>query len=88
MNKKKELIITGIVSFIALAILVALSIIVEVNNGKDGLDFSVRDFFYSIRGEKNGFLYYLAKMISQLSYTYIVIFYFIFGIFYTKLIRD
>ena len=85
MNKKKELIITGIVSFIALAILVTLSVIVEANNGNVGLDFSVRDFFYSIRGEKNGFIYYLAKMISELAYTYIIIFYFIFGIFYTKI---
>ena len=85
MNKKKELIITGIISFIALAILVTLSVIVQVNNGNVGLDFSVRDFFYSIRGEKNGFIYYLAKMISELAYTYIIIFYFIFGIFYTKI---
>ncbi len=84
MSKKKQLIITGIISFIALAILVMLSIIIKVNNGNIELDFNIRDFFYSIRGEKGGFVYFIARMITELAYTYIVIFYIIFGIFYTK----
>lgn len=85
MNKKKELIITAIISFIALAIFVTLAAILEKNNFNIVLDFNIRDFFYSIRGEKNGFLYYLAKIISELAATYIIIFYFVFGIFYTKI---
>lgn len=85
MNKKKELIITAVISFIALAILVTLVAILEKNNFNIRLDFSVRDFFYSIRGEKNGFLYYLAKLISELAATYIIIFYLVFGIFYSKI---
>lgn len=38
-----------------------------------GVDTAVRDFFYNIRGEKNGFFYYFFRILTECGYVYVIV---------------
>ncbi len=80
---KKSLKISGFIA--AFVVYILLSILVYyTKNEPSGFDVWFRDFAYSIRGEKYGFMYWCFRIITEFgNYVFIGIIFIIFGI-YTK----
>ena len=71
---KKKLIIFSSIAIISIILFIILAAI--VNNDittPTKLDISCRDFFYNIRGNKDGFLYYFNLILTKLASAYAVI---------------
>lgn len=84
---KKKLIIFSVIAAISLLIFIILALILNNNdiNTPTQFDISIRDFFYNIRGEKGGFLYWTSKIITELGNTYFIIILAVVLIIITKL---
>ena len=66
MEKKKWWLLPAILGGVSLIILVAFIIALTKNNIEPLIvDIAVRDFFYSIRGEKGGFMYWLFRILTE-----------------------
>ena len=82
---KKQIIIFSIIAAISLLIfIIIVAIIGNDINTTSQLDIAIRDFFCSIRGSKNSFLFYFCRILTELGYTYFVIFIGVILLIYTK----
>ena len=71
MNKKENIIIASILA-VALIVFISVCILIKLNS-LPNMDIVWRDFAYSIRGDKGGFLYWLFRMITEFGYIYIMV---------------
>ena len=73
--------------FIACAIIfIFLAILIYFNRVEPiAIDVVIRDFAYKIRGEKYGFVYWLARIVTEFGYFVIIVLFLLFAAFYTKL---
>lgn len=83
MNKKVIGLAIGLV--VCLTILIIFSNLIA-NSGGEALavDASVRDFFYSIRGEEKGFGFWVLRIITELGHTYYIVFLIVLALIVTK----
>lgn len=66
MKTKNWWLIPAIVGGFGLIVVVTFMIILNANNIEPlGVDIAVRDFFYSFRGEKGGFVYWLFRILTE-----------------------
>lgn len=66
MENKKWWLLPAILGGVSLVVLVLFIILLCVNNIEPlAIDESVRDFFYDIRGEKGGFIYWLFRILTE-----------------------
>ncbi len=82
---KKQIIIFSVIAAISLLIFIVIaSIIGNDINTTSQLDISIMDFFYNIRGNKNSFLYYFCRIITELGYTYFALIIVVLLLIFTK----
>lgn len=82
---KKKLIIFSVIAVISLLLFIIISAIIKNDiNTPSKLDTSIRDFFYDIRGNKGNFLYYLCRILTEISSKYGVIVIALIFIIFTK----
>ena len=82
---KNKIIGLSIGIFVSLVIVIIMSILVSNSGGAPlNIDIAIRDFFYSIRGEKNGFIYYLFRIITDFGYIYAAIITIIIVLIFTR----
>ncbi len=84
---KKETIIVSSIAILSAILFMVIAIIVYNNGGEIGLDNSIKEGIYNIRGEKGGFINYLFRFITEFGYLYAAILIGVIGIFYTKIDR-
>ena len=66
MENKKWWLLPAILGGVSLVILLTFIIALTANNIEPlAIDIAVRDFFYSIRGEKGGFMYWLFRILTE-----------------------
>lgn len=86
MSKENKFKILKIMGFILCAIgFISLAIIMyffRIN--PPTIDAKIRDFFYDIRGEKNGFMYWFFSIITEFGNVWIIIFLLIIVLYQTK----
>lgn len=88
MNKNSKMVKIFKLSGIILCALIFTSLTILVYFHKDeplGIDASIRDFFYNIRGEKYGFIYWFFRIITEFGNLFLIILILIFILFYTKM---
>ncbi len=74
-----------IISGIAIVVITMISILLVVNNMEPlNIDLEARDFFYDIRGEKGGFVYWIFRAFTEFGYIYVMLVMSILLIIYTK----
>jgi len=72
---KKKIIGYSITCLVALIIFIIFVILIKNSGGAPlEIDANIRDFFYNIRGERDGFLYHLFRILTELGgFTFILI---------------
>ena len=66
MENKKWWLLPTILGGVSLIVLIGFVIALAVNNIEPlAVDVAVRDFFYAIRGEKGGFMYWLFRILTE-----------------------
>ena len=76
MNKNSKMVKIFKLSGIVLCALIFTSLTILVYFHKDeplGIDASIRDFFYNIRGEKYGFIYWFFRIITEFGNLFLII---------------
>lgn len=83
--RTKENFILLIISIVLLALFILIASLVYTYGGNLLIDNSIRDFFYSIRGEKYGFIYWIFRILTEFGYIYFIILGLVATLIYTKL---
>ncbi len=83
--RTKENFILLIISIVLLALFILIASLVYTYGGNLLIDNSIRDFFYSIRGEKYGFIYWIFRILTEFGYIYFIVLGLIATLIYTKL---
>lgn len=74
MNKYFGYIWKGLLVVLCLIIFIVLAVLLKQNNLEPlAIDIAVRDFFYSIRGQKGGFIYWFFRLLTEFGYIYVIV---------------